>query len=197
MQGTSRMRIAVLAALLVVLVVVASAQSATHALTPHTLYQTLLTSKFAPVPDGFYDPTVGTDDLDKRDKKHHAVGRVLVTFSGGDAGSDYGIFPTLKDANDRWREPPQAPSGSKINVVGKVPGFNIPTEWINGSITGKNAFGQKVTNGLTSMCALSRVVMLCVVTTSVDNNSSGDVPAAITLLKASLKHLDAVRARLR
>lgn len=188
---------AVVGALIAALLLAASAGAASSALTPRTLYQALLTSKFAPVPDGFYSPSVGTDDLDKRDKKHHAVGRVLVTFSGGDAGADYGIFPTLRDANERWREPPQAPPGSKIKVVGKVPGFSIPTEWINGSVTGKNAFGKTVTNGLTSMCALSRVVMVCVVTTSVDNSTSGDVPGSITLLKASLKHLDAVRAKLR
>jgi hypothetical protein len=184
---------------IVVTAIAALAQAAGAArstLTPRTLYQALLTTAFKPIPDGFYSPSVGTDDLDGRDKKHHALGRVLVTFSGGDSGTDYAIFPTLDDANRRWHEPVQAPSGSTIKIVGKVPGFSIPTEWVNGKVSGKNAFGAKVTNGLTSMCALSRVVMVCVVTTSTDNDTSGDVPGAIKLLKASLVHLTALRAKL-
>jgi len=104
-------------------------------------------------------------------------------------------YPSWVDARDRFNEPPKASNGQKITVVGKVPGIRIQSDWINGSQTGKNAFGKTVTNGLTLMCARSDIVIVCAFTSSVDNEESGDVPGTIKLLRAGLAHLAAVRAK--
>jgi hypothetical protein len=161
---------------------------------PTSLYTALLTTRFAPLPAGYYSAKVGTDKLNDLDKKHHAVGRVLVTIDS-DSGVEYAVFHSWQDARDRLKEKAQPQSGGKINFTGKVPGFRIQTAWVNGSITGKNAFGKTVTNGLTLMCARVDITEVCAVTTSVDNEQSGDVPGTIKLLRAGLAHLNAVRGK--
>jgi len=175
-------------------IVASATMAATAVASPTSLYTALLTTKFGALPAGHYSAKVGTDTLDDRDTKHHAIGRVLVTIDS-DSGVEYSVFPTWQDARDRFNEKPKAPSGGKITVVGKVPGFRIQSVWINGSITGKNVFGKTVTNGATLMCARSDIVIVCADTTSTDNEQSGDVPGTIKLLRAGLAHLNAVRAK--
>jgi hypothetical protein len=172
----------------------ASATTAIAVASPTSLYTRLLTTKFSPMPNGYYSAKVGTDSLDGRDKKHHAIGRVLVTIDS-DVGVSYGVYQSWQDARDRFNEKPKTPSGGKITLVGKVPGFHVQSSWINGSITGKNAFGKTVTNGISVMCARSDIVVVCAITTSVDNEESGDVPETIKLLRAGLTHLNAVRTK--
>lgn len=159
-----------------------------------SLYQALLTSSFQPVPAGFYNAQVGADALDARDKAHHAVGRVIVTF-GSDAAVQYGVFPGWTQAAARFSDKLVVPHGTTVHLVGRVPGYRKPSRWLNGTITGKNAFGKTVTNGLTQMCVRSSEVIVCSVTISTDSDASGDIPAALRLLKAGLGHLQVVRAR--
>jgi hypothetical protein len=135
------MRSGVKLVVLLAALVVGATIVAVAAATPERLYSALLTTKFTPMPAGYYNANVGTDTLDARDKKHHAVGRVLVTLDSN-AGIDYGIYRSWQDARDRFKEPPKTESGEKITVMGAVPGFKQQSTWINGSITGKNAVRQ-------------------------------------------------------
>jgi hypothetical protein len=65
-----------------------AAQSASTALPPPSLYRALLTRSFSGLPSGYYSAKVGVDSLSDKDKRHHAVGAVLVAIDSGDAGAD-------------------------------------------------------------------------------------------------------------
>jgi hypothetical protein len=64
---------------------------------------------------------------------------------------------------------------------------------INQSITGKNVFGKKVTNGVTFLGFTSKNVIVSAATISTDNTESGDIPGTIRLGRYALKHLQALR----
>ena len=176
----------------IAVVSLATVLAASAVASPKSLYTKLLTTKFSPVPSGYYSAKVGTQSLDSRDKNRHAIGAVFVSLDT-DAGIDYTVFPSWRNARDRMTDKPKTQKGEKAHVVGKVPGFHVQSKWINGSITGKNAFGTTVTNGLTLMCARSGNVIVCADTLSTDSDESGDVPGTISLLRAGMRHLTAVR----
>jgi hypothetical protein len=165
---------------------------------PTALYQALLTTSYGKVPSGFYDAKVGVDDLSKLDKRHHAVGAVLVTIGGAaDAAIYYTVFPTAADAKARLAEPHGSTSGDirlvSYRTMGRVPGFRRPCVWATMTIEGTNAFGKTVRNGVTAMGIARGNVVISTATISTDNEQSGDVPGALRLLKSALAHLSAIK----
>jgi hypothetical protein len=63
------------------------------------------------------------------------------------------------------------------------------------SVTGKNAFGKTVTNGVTDFAFTLKNVIVQAITRSTDNADSGDIPGAIRLGRFGLRHLQAAQAR--
>lgn len=159
---------------------------------PAKLYQALLTTSFKGLPSGFYSAEVGTDDLDAKDKRHHAIGAVIVTV-GGEAAISYVVYPTKEDVAQRFREKPSTDDSQvkSFRVVGKVPSYwYTRSQWINATLEGKNAFGKTVRNGATIVVVQRRNVIVTALTISTDNEQSGDVPGALRLLKAGIAHVD-------
>ena len=180
------------AAAILALAVVATAT----AMTPKQLYGKLLTTSYSSLPKGYYSAKVGSSSLDKRMKRHHAVGAVQVTLDS-DSVVFYIVFPGKADALAYARDRNYDNSGDLKTVrlveMGKVPGYKLPSYWRNGTIEGKNAFDKTVRNGITVMGVVSQNVVAGAGTVSTDNEDSGDVPATIKLLSSGLKHLAKVR----
>jgi hypothetical protein len=174
--------------------VAVAASSAARSASPQSLYRDLLTKPYTGLPSGYYSAKVGADSLNEKDKRHHAVGAVLVNIDSGDAAVDYVIYPGASDVAARWREPPTKPEGVvQFQVMGTVPGYGrTRSRWINATVEGSNAFGKKVRNGLTVMYVQQRNVIVIAATVSTDNDTSGDVPATIKLMKSGIAHLDRV-----
>ena len=170
--------------------------TAAGAMTPRQLYGKLLTTGYSPLPKGYYEAKVGSSALDKRMKRHHAVGVVQVTLSG-DAAIYYYVFPSRADAlafnRDRNYDSDGDVKRIRTEGMGKVPGFTLPSVWRNLTIEGENAFGKKVRNGVTIMGVVKRNVLVGAATISTDNEDSGDVPTTIRLLGSALKHLAKVQ----
>jgi hypothetical protein len=186
------------AGVVVATLAVVAAASAKPDASPQALYRTLLTSQYRPLPAGYSSAKVGTDALSDKDKRHHAVGAVLVNLDSGDGLIGYTVYPTLADVAGRFREPTTRPEGVRsYTVMGTVPGFGrTRSRWINGTIEGNNVFGKKVRNGITVMYVQRRNVIVAAATVSTDNESSGDVPGTIRLMRSALAHLGRVAARL-
>lgn len=182
------------AGLVVLACAVVVASQAAQASSPQALYRDLLTKQFTGLPSGYYSAKVGSDSLSDKDKRHHAVGAVLVNIDSGDAAVDYVVYPSVSDVASRWREPPTKPKDVvQFQVVGTVPGYGkTRSRWVNATIEGNNVFGKKVRNGLTLMYVQRRNVIVIAATVSTDNEASGDVPAAIKLVRAGIAHLDRV-----
>lgn len=166
---------------------------------PRNLYRALLTSRFSGLPSDFSSAKVGSDSLSDKDKRHHAVGAVLVTIDSEDAGIGYIVYPSRNDVAGRFHEPLSKRSGVRnYQRMGSVPGFRkTRSVWVNGTIEGKNVYGKEVRNGLTGMWIQKGNVVVAAFTVSTDNETSGDVPGTITLLRSGLAHLARVTARTR
>lgn len=81
----------------------------------------------------------------------------------------------------------------EFHVLGTVPGYGKTRSiWINATIEGDNVFGKKVRNGVTIMYVQRRNVIVAAFTISTDNESSGDVPGTLKLMKSALAHLNRV-----
>ena len=77
-----------------------------------------------------------------------------------------------------------------VTHKGGVPGFSkLPGHMYAGSITGKNAFGKTITDGVTVVAVVQGSVLVEAFTDSADSTDSGNIPAAISLLHSALKHL--------
>ncbi len=160
------------------------------AATPKQTYNKLLITPFKP-PSGYYSAKVGTQALDARDKRHHVVGSVMVTLSG-DAAVFYVVFPTHSRAVAWMKDKPVKDDELKIvreTIMGKVPGYTLPSLWKNVTLEGENAFGKTVRNGVTLMSVVKGNVLIGAATISTENDESGDVPATIRILGSGMKHL--------
>lgn len=163
---------------------------------PRALYNALLTRPFpnAQLPTGFANAKVGLLKPGDTGRKHHVVGEVQIDVDGADALDEivYLVFPTAADA----RADINSALDKEFHIVpGGVPGYtSLPSHVWAGAITGKNAFGQKVTNGITSMVVVTDNVVVASITASADNTARGNVPAALALLRAGMRHLRATRA---
>ncbi len=184
--------------LLVIAALVAGVFAATASASPKSLYTALLTTAYpdSQLPSGFSSAKVSLEQPSSKAKGHHVVGEVGVAVDGPDPDDAifYAVFPNPSDA--RADLSGAKPPGS-VHVQGKVPGYKLPSIWFTGSITGKNAFGKTVTNGITVLAVADGSVLVGVVTDSADTIDSGNVPAALALLKSARRHLHAVQARVR
>jgi hypothetical protein len=128
---------------------------------------------------------------------HHVVGEVQVAVGGPDLLDEifYAVFASPRDARADMGSPTIV-SGAHARVVGKVPGYRLPSVWTTGSVTGKNAFGKTVTNGVTGMVVQEGSVLVAAATASGDSSESGNVPATLALLKSGIRHLQRIEARL-
>ena len=161
------------------------------------LYIALLTTSFADseLPTGFSSAKVGLSTSSQNGLRYHVVGEVAVNISGPDTVDAilYYVYPNATDALDDFLHPNR--TATKVTVMGKVPGYKLPSEFLNGSITGKNSFGVTVTNGVTGMDVLTGSVIVAAATTSTANTESANVPGTLALLKAGLNHLRLLQRR--
>jgi hypothetical protein len=165
---------------------------------PKALYARLLVTPIptSQLPSGFYSASIGVSKPSNTAKSNHAVGEVEIDLNGGDAAIIYLIFPTRADALKDWKDAdPTHKKGVKTKLP--APGFPHPALIVNGSITGNNAFGKKVTNGFSILGFTAGNVITSAVTSSTTNTNSGDLPATISLGKFALRHLRAVEAKVR
>jgi hypothetical protein len=174
--------------------VVMAVLAATAAASPKTLYAAL--AKAYPdseLPAGFSAAKVTRATISVTALRHRAVGEVAVAVKGPDPGDFvfYVIFPKHADA---LADLADARLGGQEHRVGKVPGYKLPSSWYAGTYT-QTTKGKKVTHGLTGMFVVDGSVLVVVVTDSV-KKGSGNVPAALALLKSSLTHLHRVEAKL-
>ncbi|MBN9493621.1 hypothetical protein J0H33_09785 [bacterium] len=142
---------------------------------------------------------VGDSQPSDRDRQNHAVGSVEVDLDGPDPGDaiGYTIFPSEKDAASAWDGgKPHPDSDTKITSTQVPSGIGYPAVEANGSIKGKNAFGQQVSNGGSVCAAIVGQVVVQGATISTDNADSGNVPAACALLKAGIAHLQTTESHL-
>jgi hypothetical protein len=155
---------------------------------------TLFTKPFpdSQLPAGYTGAKVTIDKPDKIDLKRKLVGRVLVEEGGGQSAIMYTVYETAPDAAYAITHPIFDKSGD-FRVMGRAPGFGKQSRLIVGSITGKNVFGKKVTNGVTGVSVLQGNVGVSGVSISYDNEDSGDIQAAMKMLRAGIKHLRLVR----
>ncbi len=164
---------------------------------PSHLYTALLTTAYpdSQLPSGFFSAKVSLSSPSSRAKSHHVVGEVQVAMDGPDVidAIFYEVFPNSADAHADLNGPSLSGHG---HIVGKVPGYRLPSQWITGSISGKNAFGKTVTNGLTAMAVQEGSVLVVASTASSDSTDSGNVPPTLALLKSGIRHLQRIEARL-
>ena len=147
--------------------------------------------KSSQLPSGYYSAKVGLSKPSDNAKKHHVVGEVEVDIDS-DAGILYIVFPTRKDALADWYGADLKKAKTRLPAPASFP---KPSIIANSSITGNNAFGKKVTNGVTVLGYVSQNVIVEATTISTDNTESGDIPGAIALGRYALRHLSAVRLR--
>jgi len=190
------MRTLVAAALTVVLAGAVSAAPAQLSRRPsaQAIYRALLTTpvRAGSLPGNFYSAKVTVGKPSKRAKSHHVVGEVEIDIDSGDAAIFYSVFPTRTDAVADWRDADL--KGIKTTL--RAPQFHQPAAIYNGSFTGKNAFGKKVTNGFTVVGSTPGRVIVSAATTSTESTESGDIPGAIALERFELRHLYRIVNRL-
>jgi hypothetical protein len=177
-------------------VCVVAAATAAPAISPAKLYQALLTRPYpdSQLPSGFTSAKVGLSTPSKTGLRYHAVGEVTVAVDGPDPddGLGFNVFPNHSDALGDLNHPTF--TGQKVHIVpGGVPGYaNLPGHMWTGSITGKNAFGKTITNGVTLVAVVRNNVLVQAATDSADNADSGNIPAALALIRSGLRHLSSV-----
>ncbi len=168
--------------------------AATAAASPKTLNAAL--AKAYPdsqLPAGFSSAKITRVGISPVAVKHHAVGEVGVAVKGPDPG-DFVFYVIFSKQADARGDLADARLGGSDHRIGKVPGYKLPSSWYAGTYTRKNAQGKTVTHGLTGMFVADGSVLVVVVTDSV-KKGSGDVPAALALLKSALAHLHRVEAK--
>jgi len=164
---------------------------------PQALYQALLTNKIpdSQLPSGFYSSKTGVTQPSSRAKSHHVVGEVEIDLDSGDAAIFYAVFATPKDALANWKDADAAHTSGIKSRLPVPAGFPTPALFLNTSITGKNVFGKKVTNGVSTLGFVAGSVIVQAGTISTDNTDSGDVPGTISLAKLAYRHLRQVEVQ--
>jgi hypothetical protein len=181
----------------IVAVSVVMAATAAAALSPTRLYQALLTKPYpdSQLPSGDTSAKVGLATASKSGLRYHVVGEVTVAVDGPDPddGVGFDVFPNKSDALGDLNHPTLS-GQEKLHIIpGGVPGYpKLPGHMWTGSITGKNALGKTITDGVTLVGVVRNDVLIDAFTDSADNTDSGNIPAALALIRSGLKHLSAV-----
>jgi hypothetical protein len=179
---------------LTLLALTLTASAAGSRVTPAALYLKLLSSSIpsSQLPSGDYSASTGIESPSSNAKSNHVEGEVEIDIDGGDAAIEYDIFPSKADALADWKD---ADFSHEQNVTTlPVTGFPKPAEIINASETGDNAFGKKVTNGVSLLAFVVGYVIVEAATRSTTNTRSGDIPGAIALGKLAISHLESVES---
>jgi len=173
---------------------VAGGTTASAATTPAQLDHKLLTTQIraSELPAGFTSAVVGAAVPSTNAKSHHVVGEVQVEVNDGAAGLFFAVFPSHADALADFEHP--APVGNKITARLVPPSWlPKPNEVENGTITGKNAAGKTVSNGITAASFVDGEVAVGALTTSTSSSTKGDSAGTLALARfaiAYLKELD-------
>lgn len=188
------MRRSTLAAIVLALSTLLAAPLGTAALSPQALYNALFTKPFpdSQLPAGYSGAKVTLQNPDKSDRKRKQIGQVIVSMSDDQNVIFYSVYETTAAAAYALTHP-IFDKNTDATVVGRVPGFGKQSRLIVGSITGKNVFGKEVTNGVTVVSVLQGNVGVSGASVSYDNEDSGDIQAAMKMLRAGIKHLRLVR----
>jgi hypothetical protein len=173
---------------------VAAAARASSSMSPETLYFRLLKSPVGPgLPVGYTAGTVGRGSLSKRAQRFHAVGEVDVIIDDGDAAIDFIVFPSRAAAVADWKDSKSDFHKNTDSQLTAPPDLPWPAIIGNSSLTGKDAYGKVITNGITSLSFTPKNVIVQTFTISSDHVGRGDVPATIRLARYALRHLRAIR----
>jgi hypothetical protein len=161
-----------------------------------SLYTALLTTAYpdAQLPSGFSSAKVSLSTPSKQGQKYHVVGEISVAVDGPDPndGIFYYVFPNVTDAMGDLTN--AKPKGNLHIMPGGVPTYPAKSSCMYaGSVTGQNVLGKNVTDGLTAAFVVKGNMIVGSLNTSADNTDSGNVPAALELLKSALRHLAAVK----
>jgi len=154
---------------------------------PKTLYSALLTTTIpdSALPSGFTGAKTSYAQPSKTSVKYGAVGEVTVSVDGLDP-NDAIAFTVFPDSSSALADLHHGiPSTEK--QPGPVHGFSASV-LLAYSVKGKNILGHEVTDGVSDAAAAVGNVLVQGVTTSADSTESGNVPAAISLLRAAVKY---------
>jgi hypothetical protein len=179
------------------------AAAANAAITPKKLYMALLTRPYpdSQLPNRFSSARVGITAAIKATQSHQVVGEVGVVVDGPDPNDsiDYGVFASARDARADIRNAAPSGSGIRLHIVpGGVPGFtHLPGHIWTGFVTGENALGHTVTYGATIVVVAKTNVLIVASTTSAHKTRTGNLRAALALLRSGLRHLSRIEATLK
>lgn len=160
-----------------------------------TLYWRLLRTPItnAQLPLGYSAAQIGLGRLSARAQRFHAVGEVDVIIDNGDAAIDFIVFPNRAAAVADWNDSKSdfhKNTDSQLTAPSDLP---WPAIIGNSSITGKDASGKVITNGVTSLSFTPKNVIVQTFTISSAHAGHGDVLATITLARFAARHLRAIR----
>lgn len=179
--------------------IVPTGAHAASATTPKRLYRALLTTAYpgSQLPIGFFSTKVSPSAASKQARTYHVVGEVQVAVNGPDPADEifYYVFPNATDARGDLAHTKLVENLHLTPV--RMPSYpTLPSHMYAGSITGQNGFGTKVTYGFTVAFVAKGNLIVGAFTDSADNTESGNVPAALDLLKAALRHLTILQTAL-
>ena len=172
------------------MVLLAGGTSVSAATTPAQLEHTLLTTQIpaSELPAGFGSAVIGPAVPSANAKSHHVVGEVQVEVNGGAAGLFFAVFPNHADALADFEHP--APVANKITARLVPPSWlPKPNEVETGTITGKNAAGRTVSNGITAASFVDGEVAVGAVTTSTAGSTKGDSAGTLALARFAIEYL--------
>ncbi len=161
---------------------------------PPALVHALVTAPIpaSQVPSALRPAKISAIPLTEQSIRYHGVGTIEVGF--GDSDDDVVIYVVVSEPS---RTP--SPISPDPHQVGRVtdklagpPSLPKPSEILDGSISGKNAAGKPVTNGVTGVAFVVRNVIVEAATLSTTSTTVGDLPGTIRLAALALRHLTAV-----
>jgi len=148
------------------------------------------------LPPGYSSATPETGTLNRAEKDHHVVGRVVFSLRGRDSLNVivYSVWRTRDDAQWRLTHPLLgSPLRNRFRIRGLVPAFGSGSVMVEGFVEGTDSStGKRAVLGVTSDGA---VVGSVVVAGSVASTRSvsHDRTVALALLRAGIKHLKEVQ----
>ena len=148
------------------------------------------------LPPGLSSSKRETGTLNQPEKDHHVIGRVVFSIRGRDSLNliVYSVWKTRAGAEWRLRHPlVGSPLRDSFLIRGPVPAYGSGSEMVEGSVPGiDSSTGKAARLGVTSDGAIvGNVVVAGSVASS--RGVSHDRTAALVLLRAGIKHLQAVQ----
>jgi hypothetical protein len=160
--------------------------------TPSALYGALLSTAISDsqLPHGYKQASNVRGSETAGALKYHAVGEVEINLDQGQEAILYAVFPTHQDAVGRFQHPDPS-TGVDTRHAGPS-SLPKPSETLDGYVTGKDAAGATVKNGITGVAFVDGNVIIGTDTISTHSTTGGDLPGAIALAKFAIMHLHAI-----